>query len=582
MTNNRKSVETNSLRLRPVCNFQPSGPSSSTRAFSTKWWTSSAVAPNDSSHAESVFARSEILSSAESVCFTSAPVKTPTGCNALAQARSTAISYGRRRRSNAKERWNASNCLFGSRSKRPPHSRSSLRSVILYSWDRHSCLFRFSSPVKYRGQTRMSLLLISFSLCFGTHGYGQRKQIDKTFGVLGVVPAHGEAGQIGAVKRERRNTLGDVERAFPQFQADGAGDALLRNTEKSIERFAERRKPQAVVDKFRVAQRERLLEMRGFAVDGEALELLMRFDEQRSAGSLIGAARFHPDKAILDEIGAAYPVLRGNFIQRVEQFDGPKFRVIHGNRCAGFKSDFDFFGLGRSFFRGNDPLPHRFVGRVRRIFEFAAFVAEMPNVSVSAVNVFLALLDRNVVFLRIGDGVFTGIDVPLAPRRDDLNIRRDGLVGQFETHLVVAFSSAAVGKAVGAKLQRDFRLALGDDGARHGSAEQVCMLVNCAGAKRRPNVIAHKFFAQIFDVRGRSARSKRFLARSFEVFLLADVADHGDHFAAVVFLEPGNDDGRIQAAGIGEYNFFRFRQLCFHDSSLASWCCCNWAPTAVC
>src|SRR5437762_1519872 len=65
MTNNRKSVETNSLRLRPVCNFQPSGPSSSTRAFSTKWWTSSAVAPNDSSHAESVFARSEILSSAK-------------------------------------------------------------------------------------------------------------------------------------------------------------------------------------------------------------------------------------------------------------------------------------------------------------------------------------------------------------------------------------------------------------------------------------------------------------------------------------------------------------------------------------
>src|SRR5437588_8299733 len=538
MTNKRKSVETNSLRLRPARNFQPSGPSSSTRAFSTKWWTSSAVAPNDSSHAESVFARSEILSSAESVCFTSAPVKTPTGCKALAQARSTAISCGRRRRPNAKDRWNASNCLFGSRSKRPPHSRSSLRSVILYSSDRHSCLFRFSSPVKYRGQPRMSLLLISFSLCFGTHGYGQRKQIDKTFGVLGVVLAHGEAGQVSAVKRERRNTLGDVERAFPEFQADGAGDALLRNVEKSIERFAKRRKPQAVVDKFRVAQRERLLEMRGFAVHGEALEFLVRFDEQRSAGSLVRAARFHPDEAIFDEVGAADAVLRGDFIERVEQFDGPKFRAVDGNRSARFESDFDFFGFVRSFFRGDNPLPHGLVRCVGGVFKFAAFVAEVPNVSVAAVNVFLALFNGNVVFLRIGDGVFTGIDVPLAPRRDDLHIRRDGLVGQFETHLVVAFSSAAVGKAVGAKLQRDFRLALGDDGARHGSAEQVCMLVNCAGANRRPNVIAHKFFAQIFDVRGRSACSQRFLARSFEVFLLADVADHGDHFAAVVFLEP--------------------------------------------
>ena len=43
-----------------------------------------------------------------------------------------------------------------------------------------------------------------------------------------------------------------------------------------------------------------------------------------------------------------------------------------------------------------------------------------------------------------------------------------------------------------------------------------------------------------------------------QIFLLADVADHGDHFAAVIFAEPGNDDGGIQAAGIGEHNFFRF------------------------
>ena len=95
------------------------------------------------------------------------------------------------------------------------------------------------------------------------------------------------------------------------------------------------------------------------------------------------------------------------------------------------------------------------------------------------------------------------------------------------------------------------------------------MFVNRASAKRRPNIIADKFFAQIFDVRGGGAGSERFLAGGFEVFLLANVADHGDDFATIVFLEPGNNDGSIQAAGIGEYNFFRFRQLCFHDSSLA-------------
>jgi len=51
---------------------------------------------------------------------------------------------------------------------------------------------------------------------------------------------------------------------------------------------------------------------------------------------------------------------------------------------------------------------------------------------------------------------------------------------------------------------------------------------------------------------------ERFFAGGFEIFLLADVADHGDNFAAIIFLEPRDDDGGVQSAGIGEYNFFRF------------------------
>jgi hypothetical protein len=59
-------------------------------------------------------------------------------------------------------------------------------------------------------------------------------------------------------------------------------------------------------------------------------------------------------------------------------------------------------------------------------------VAEVPNIAVAAVNIFLVLLDRNVVFLRVGDGVFAGVDIPLAPRGDDLDVGRDGFVSQFE------------------------------------------------------------------------------------------------------------------------------------------------------
>src|SRR5713226_7639226 len=321
--------------------------------------------------------------------------------------------------------------------------------------------------------------------------------------------------------------------------------------------------------------------MRGFAINGEALEFLVRFHEESSAGSFVGAARFHSDEAIFDEVGPPDAVLGGDIIQRVHEIDGAEFRAVDRNRRAGFKSDFDFFGFVRSFLRGNDPLPHRFVRRVRGIFELAAFVAEVPDVTVAAVDIFFALLDGNVVLLRVSNGIFAGIDVPLAPRSNNLNVGSNGFVRQFESDLVVAFAGAAVREAVGTELERNFRLALGDDRARHRSAEQIRVLVDGAGAQSRPNIITHKFFAQIFDVRGRSARGKRFLARGFEIFLLADVADHGNDLAAVVFLEPGNDDGGVQAAGIGEDNFFRLNQFLFHDSSLAYKYCQAGAPAAA-
>ena len=92
ITNRRKSVATSSLRLRPVCNFQPSGPSSSVRAFSTKWCTSSAPAASFSNQAVSVCARFKIFLSAVSVCCTSSVERIPMGSRAFAHAWSTLIS----------------------------------------------------------------------------------------------------------------------------------------------------------------------------------------------------------------------------------------------------------------------------------------------------------------------------------------------------------------------------------------------------------------------------------------------------------------------------------------------------------
>src|SRR5258708_30096734 len=198
----------------------------------------------------------------------------------------------------------------------------------------------------------------------------------------------------------------------------------------------------------------------------------------------------------------------------------------------------------------------------------------MPDVAIATVDIFFALLHGNVVFLSVGNGVFAGINVPFAPGSDNLQIGRDGFVGQFETHLVVAFAGATVGKTVGAELERDFGLPLAEDGAGHGGPEQIGVFVDGAGAQRRPDVIAHKFFAQILDVGGGGAGGQRFFSRGFKIFLLADVADHGDDFALIIFFEPGDDDGGVEPAGVGEdyFSWLWLVRCCFHNSSLVLLC----------
>src|SRR5260221_6313987 len=213
----------------------------------------------------------------------------------------------------------------------------------------------------------------------------------------------------------------------------------------------------------------------------------MSADQQGAAGSFVSAAGLHADEAICDEVGAADTVAGGDFVERVEQIDWAELCAADGDGRAGFETDFNFFGFVRSFFRRNSPLPHGFAGSVGGIFEFAAFVAEVPDVAVAAVNVLFALLDGNVVFFRVGDGVFERVDIPFAPGGADLHVRRDGFVGEFEADLVVAFAGAAVGETVCAEFDPYFCLWLADDGTRHGRSEEISGFVNGAGAQRGPD-----------------------------------------------------------------------------------------------
>ena len=71
--------------------------------------------------------------------------------------------------------------------------------------------------------------------------------------------------------------------------------------------------------------------------------------------------------------------------------------------------------IGR-FGRRDDPLPHRFLGRIRGIFEDAAFVAQVPDIAVAAVDVLGRLLDRDIVLASVGDSLFTRVDASIRAR----------------------------------------------------------------------------------------------------------------------------------------------------------------------
>ena len=78
-------------------------------------------------------------------------------------------------------------------------------------------------------------------------------------------------------------------------------------------------------------------------------------------------------------------------------------------------------------------------------------------------------------------------------------MRRQGLECVLETNLVVAFARASVGYGGSAFLQGDLHLSFGNDWTRKRCAQQILVLVHGTGLDGFENVVAQKFFAQIFD-----------------------------------------------------------------------------------
>ena len=99
------------------------------------------------------------------------------------------------------------------------------------------------------------------------------------------------------------------------------------------------------------------------------------------------------------------------------------------------------------------------VGLLVRVLDLGAFVADVPEVAVLAVDLLLAGGDRDALLLGVFDGALAvaQLEARVLPRRDDLELRVERHVGQLEAHLVVALAGRAVGDGVGAGLRGRLR-----------------------------------------------------------------------------------------------------------------------------
>ena len=314
--------------------------------------------------------------------------------------------------------------------------------------------------------------------------------------------------------------------------------------------------------------------MGGVLVDGDHLQQLVGLVEDGAAGSLIHAPVLHAHQPVLHDVQQADAVVAAQLVQLADDVAGLHLLPVHGHGHALLKVDGHVGGLVGGLEGADAHLQEAgllILGLVGRVLQIQALVAQVPDVLVLGVVGLPADLQGHVVGLGVVDLLVPALDVPLSPGGDDGHVRGEPLDGQLEPHLVVALAGAAVGDGVGALRLGDLHQLLGDDGPGKGGAQQV-LLIGGAHLQRGDDDVVHHLVGQVRDVQLAGAGLDGLLLQALQLVVLAHVAGHGDDLrVVVVLLQPGDDDGRIQAAGIGQHDLLDV--LLIHSLVPSALCC---------
>src|SRR5262249_54459760 len=121
---------------------------------------------------------------------------------------------------------------------------------------------------------------------------------------------------------------------------------------------------------------------------------------------------------------------------------------------------------------------------------------------------------------------------------------------EFKSYLIIAFAGSPVGQSVSLLLAGNINHAPGDQGPRDTGAQEVLSFIDCARLDHGENEIAGKLLLQVHDIAFGSAGVFGLGVEAAEFLFLADIGAESNDVRLIGFLEPGQNDGGVQAARI--------------------------------
>ena len=138
--------------------------------------------------------------------------------------------------------------------------------------------------------------------------------------------------------------------ALVEFQPDSAVDLLLAEVARGLQHLTLRAEPQPVINQFRIARHQFVLQMRGSTIERDLLYPAMGPGVDLAAGCFVHAAALHSDEAVFDQIEPADAVLATQFVECGQQNGGAHRFAVQSDAVALFEIDRDVFGrVGRVF-----------------------------------------------------------------------------------------------------------------------------------------------------------------------------------------------------------------------------------------